>query len=420
MMGLVLAPAMSFAQSQERRIFIYPTRSSASFTAQVGSGNCRISLGETQGARVVGETATHLQVVFDTDDLHGCYGDQWLQGHDLKRGWLAKSEISYADAENNEWKAAPSPTAQAEDCPPPAQAPVDGKTYRNLDDLIGTIKREHSGMKSPEEVENYLRCYPKSADGLANSRTFKPVMDRIASTFSLRSGANTLKVDPTLFRCLLRRESGYDPKTVSSTGAAGLGQHTDINIRHIANRLKSPNSWESKLWKDFFRDIRKTEDGRKMLAACPGSRRGEIPRFETKADASCPLQSMAASAIYNLQIQQALMRSSNVRNIEWENELDYQLAIGAAYNLGDGASAKAVDDLVVDGWLDSIRRKSPDKDKRAEVDNHIKALRNCLQAGNWDPMYKKDQPQCADFARVSAAGRPAGSESAPRPSAGAQ
>lgn len=144
-----------------------------------------------------------------------------------------------------------------------------------------------------------------------------------------------------------------------------------------------------------------TPEGRRELAACPGSvKKGEPPVFKSGADAACPLQSLAASAIYNLQIQQAFQRSAGLKGVDWEHELDYQLAVGAAYNLGAGAAAAAVDDLVLGGWADSIRKKSPSQDKRKEVAGHIDALRNCMEAGNWKPMHKNDPPRCADFAEL--------------------
>ena len=136
-----------------------------------------------------------------------------------------------------------------------------------------------------------------------------------------------------------------------------------------------------------------------------GSSVTDRPVFETKEDAKCPLQSIAASSIYNLLIQRELMKSSKSKNIDWEQELDYQLAVAAAYNLGNGASRAAVENLFVGDWLKAIKKmskKSKDPNKDEEVDGHITAIRNCLQEDNWKPMEKKDKPVCSNFAEISA------------------
>lgn len=397
--ALIVFPAAAFAQDG-RRILVYPTRSAVSYTEKAGGRGCTLGLGESQSARIVAETATDIEVVFDTDELKGCFGDT-LFGRDLKRGWLKKSEVTYADAEDGGWK----PKQEPPGCECEA-SPLDRANHENLkdvQDLVERLKSEDSGMKTVDQIEDYLRCYPKSEAGPAAAAKYKPFMDHIVKNFELQSGPRTMNVDSKLFRCLIRRESGYLPGNVSDGNAIGLGQHTSINIRHIRNRLATKSSWESKIWKKFFADMAQTPEGRRELAACPGSvKKGEPPVFKSGADAACPLQSLAASAIYNLQIQQAFQRSAGLKGVDWEHELDYQLAIGAAYNLGDGAAAAAVDDLVLGGWADSIRNKSPSKDKRKEVAGHIDALRNCMEAGNWKPMHKNDTPQCADFAELKA------------------
>jgi hypothetical protein len=273
-----------------------------------------------------------------------------------------------------------------------------------ISELIGLLRRQQAGLKSTSNIDNYIRCYPYGKNSYKNFKRYAKYIDLAADVFRVEIKSNTYEVHPSLMRCLLRRESGFDPENNSHTGAVGLGQHTDINIREIKKRINTSGSWEQKLWRDFFDRVRKMPGGQAEMNKCMGTSENGRPVFDTKDDARCPLQSIAASSIYNLLIQRELMKSSKARNIEWEQELDYQLAVAATYNLGNGASRTAVKDLFVGGWLDAIRKKSKkskDPNKDDEVNAHIKAIRNCMQVNNWKPMMAKDKPVCKDFQSLS-------------------
>lgn len=343
----------------------------------------------------------HLK--FASGALKGCFWDQ-LRGRDISEGWIPEDQISYGSNENEVLNPArgtggsPPPTAREKPssapCPEPMAEQASRRNHSDLGDLIQHIRAETAGMKPDAGVEKYMECFPYNARGKADYPTYRPVIDKVVETFSADLGNGSLFVNKSLFKCLLRRESGYDKTLVSGTGAVGLGQHTDINIRHISSRLARRNSWERQLWDRFFAQISTTPEGKKLLAECPQTAGGRTPTFNSKDDARCPLNSMAASAIYNLQVQQALRKSSQLKDVDWADDLTYQLAIGATYNLGDGAASKAVDDLALEGWVDSIRQRSAKPAKRAEVAGHIEALRNCMQAGNWKGMHAGDRPQC--------------------------
>lgn len=258
------------------------------------------------------------------------------------------------------------------------------------------------GMKSMADIDRYMQCYPKGgAEGYKRYKELSPFFDIAASTFRVKTDGFQLEANPAMMRCLIRRESGFisDIKAEGvNGGATGLGQHTDINVRHIKQRLAQKGSWERTLWNDFFKKAKSTKEGQALLAKCPQTSGGQEPKFETKEDAKCPLQSMAASHIYNLQVQRELRVSGKeYKNISPEHMLDYQVAVGAAYNVGDQAASSAIEDLGIKGWLKAIltfgQANAKNSEKKKEVPAHILALKNCMQANNWKPMHPNDRPQ---------------------------
>lgn len=390
----------------QNSVLVYPTSSSVSFsrsaTPQTSGGffQCRLTITEATPAEVVERREGLVHLRFAPGSFDGCFLDK-MRGRNIAEGWIPEDQITYG-ANDNEALTPARPivtpnrgdTRPGAPCPEPMNEQASRRNYADIGDLVQHVRAETAGMKPDAGIEKYMECYPYNARGKADYPKYRPVIDKVVETFSADLGNGSLFVNKSLFKCLLRRESGYDVTLESHTGAVGLGQHTDINIKHISNRLSKKNSWERQLWDRFFAQISKTPEGKKMLAECPQTAGGQAPTFNSKSDARCPLNSMAASAIYNLQVQQALRKSSQLKDVDWSDDLTYQLAIGATYNLGDGAASKAVDDLALEGWVDSIRQRSSKPAKRAEVAGHIEALRNCMQAGNWKGMHAGDRPQC--------------------------
>lgn len=386
---LSLCAELSEAQVR-RRILIYPQTDSVAYTSEPGRGSCRMSVKETETAEVLEDTGGFLRVRFPAKRMQGCFGESML-GRDMDIGWLDKKEISYGDDDSSPAKLLTAKEAAASANAPCAD-PI-GDFIKNTEDLRETsraIKSASFGMKDVSGFDRYMGCYPISSQSAKNYASYSGVMNRITDSFAFRRNGTDYSVNPVMFRCLLRRESGFDPVNKSTTGAVGLGQHTNVNILHIKNRLEKKENWERQLWDRFFGQMKNDPEGRALLAQCPRTANGEMPSFKDKQDAACPLQSMAASALYNLQIQESLRRSSKVKQINWNEELNYQVAVGAAYNLGDGAAAKAVSDLVVSNWPEAIQSRAPSADKNSEVSNHIHALRNCMQKDNWNPMARKE------------------------------
>lgn len=408
LLSLLLASAAVAAPSA-RIVQIAPADKSFAYSASAEEASlCTVSTAKPLKAVVLGESETHFEVQWLTP-IGGCYLPRYFGSLSKHHGFVRKADITWDDENADDMPVVASleeegaPSAPAP-CPPekvpgaiadvPAAAP--GGLFENIGKMLEAVKHRQAGIKPPEHIDKYMECYPYGADGLANYRRYKKFLGLAADTFRVTIKGQPIDVNPTLVACLFRRESGYDPKNGSHTGAVGLGQHTSINIKEISRRISQKGSWEATLWKNFFARAKADPEGRKLLAECRGSTKGE-PVFNSAADAMCPLQSIAASHIYNLAVQRELMKSSKMNHIEWENELDYQLGIGATYNLGDGAASSAVKDLFVGGWAKAITRKSKDKEKQKEVANHVTALRNCMAAGNWQPMAAGDKPVCENF-----------------------
>lgn len=424
---------IAFAQNlgDERAILIYPTQGRVLYSGDPNANSrirCTMSLNEAQRATLLERRGEHIRVRFAPNTLRGCVWDQ-IWGRNIDEGWLRVDQVSYADDETVRPAGSTEPEPQMAAAPRPAATPCP-ETGRPLGhqpgidqmgQFIDSLREQHAGMKSTAEIEQYMRCYPL---GENHYTQYRFVLRQLPGLFNLESGGQSFVVSQHLMTCLFRRESGFDTRQVSRTGAVGLGQHTSVNIRHIHERLQVRGSWERQLWDRFFARMRETPEGRRMLEACPRTARGQAPRFESREDAVCPLNSIAAASIYNLQVQRALRRRSRLRDLDWRDEMTYQLAIGASYNLGDGLASRAVDDLSIDGWLDSIRRRSPNPGKREEVAAHIRALRNCMQHGNWQPPSPGDPPRCElprtsaepEVARAArATPRPSSARATPRP-----
>lgn len=390
---------------------------------------CTVTLAEPGVAKILSESETHFEVEW-ANPPKGCYFQTWFRGLNLKHGFVRKDELVWKQEGDEDLPIPASKNAEATaalappkvDCVEKADSIPDPETTGSLPttslhtggglngigSLISALRTQYSGVKASAQIDQYMECYPYGEEGVENYQRLKKYVNMAAEHFRLEAKGQVYEVNPALMACLFRRESGYDPKNASHTDAVGLGQHTSINVKDISQRLAKKGSWEYALWSSFFERVKKDPAGRKLMLSCMGTSKTGEPVFNSKEDAKCPLQSIAASSIYNLNIQRELVKSAKVNFINWEDDLQYQLAIAAAHNLGNGASRKAVQDLFLGGWLKSILKKSPSKEKKEEVANHINAIRNCMQANNWKPMVEGDRPKCASFpggARAPAAAK---------------
>lgn len=418
--SLLLAAQLA-AAAEPRQIQIAPSHGPFVYaSAPDEKSSCTISSKKPLRAELVSETETHFEVKWITP-LAGCYYERVFGSLSKKQGFVRKEDVTWEDESSDDMPVVASVNTPAENAAvPPAPCPAAPESVpielsepqttgsiapppanlggiSGIGNLLQALKRNQAGIKPPQDIDKYMECFPYGDDGRENYRRYRKFLDVAADNFRVTIKDQPIEVNPTLMACLFRRESGYDPKNTTHTDAVGLGQHTSINIKDISQRLSKKGSWESALWKSYFARIKADPEGRRLLYSCKGSAKNGDPVFNSKEDAKCPLQSIAASHIYNLLIQRELMRSSKTNHVEWEQELEYQLAIGGSYNLGNGAAREAVQNLFVGGWLKAILRKSSKKEKQEEVASHVSAIRNCMQAGNWKPMAAKDQPKCENF-----------------------
>lgn len=396
--------------SAERILRMGAAAESFPFNQQAGKNSgCVVSLPQSVPVKILSETANEFEVEWKVA-LQGCLWQQ-LKGQSLQRGFVRKEDVIWDENPKEELpnitfeKRYPKNSIQVVECldaTARTQIP-DAMQTMGVGDLVDKLRREAAGLKGPADVEKYIRCYPKSKENLANYYKYKKFLEFSGEVFRIKDRREPQEVDPQFLTCLFRRESAFESRVKSNTGAQGLGQHTDINISEISRRLKKEGSWESALWKKFFARAKADPMGQAMWESCKGSAKGDEPVFNSKADAACPLQSIAASSIYILMIQRELARMSKVSDIQWESELDYLTAIAATYNLGEGAAGRAVKDLLVEKWVPAIQSHSKlaGAGKSAEVAGHVDAIRNCLRAKDpWQPMHPGDVPVCPELGSV--------------------
>ena len=402
--GFICLPSLGFSAEPERMLIANAGKAFPIYSSNKPGTryDCLVTLSKPSMVKVVHEDDALFEVVFETP-LKSC-GLRGLVGGEISRTFIAKQDIIWEKNTKEDLPIIDPPTpkrdtaARPVDCLPVAQHKFipDQVKSQGLTELVDYLRRNAAGIKTREEVDQYLRCYPLGKYGVQNYDKYKSCINIAESSFQLRDGADSLEVNSSMVACLIRRESGFD---VAATPDTGIGQHTGINIKEISNRIKKPGSWERALWDKFFTNLQKNPECAAMAQACRGSAApGAGPTFDTRADALCPMQSIAASSLYNLQIQRGLMKSSKQLGINWEDEPDYQSAIAAAYTLGDGMASRAVKNLFVGNWLPAIRKLASVNPKdENKVINHVRAVRNCLQKNNRQPMYHKDAPVCAEW-----------------------
>jgi hypothetical protein len=282
----------------------------------------------------------------------------------------------------------PSPAASATPCPDTlrekaAHEPLP-EYVNEISGLMGFIINRTGGMKTDVEVDRYVACH------LGGEQPYQDYNNRYRHL--IRSASEAFGVPRGLLTCLLMRESQFDSRLVSETGARGLGQHTRVNIAHIREQL-TKNGRDRESWEQY-----RALAGRSPAAPlrCPN-------QFSSEADAFCPDSSIGAAALYLREIQQALMRSSRVQNVQWENGLDLSLVMVAAYNMGSPTAASAVRNLHdIPDWVRAVQERPTRSEKRTEVMKHIRAIRNCMAHDVWRGLADRDpirtRRQCEDRA----------------------
>jgi len=304
------------------------------------------------------------------------------------------------------------------------------KYYRKLMNLAG---QTFQAAYTPGERDG-VRAILKPEDSQVNGKTLP---------FLVGAKANVLK-------CIALRESMWDPTAVSGGkdkngkplrgGAMGLGQQTNTNVTHMKCLLEGcsrqvrvevrdaagrvtmttktenvrPQKWAVDLWQEYFRRVKATltpEELRELYRhPVTGKRCSETMALKER-DAPCPINSIAALAIYQIEAELTIRRNSPLyKNTELadfnESErCDLMVVQGSTNNAGTGTTAGAVRSATKPSqWRAQLRANTGNpNDHGIETDNFSRYLTNCLAAGNWNsmhPLRKGEKPK--DCSAVSA------------------
>ena len=100
-MGFRLVPLLILAFSSSafawRKITVFKSDKSLSFTQDAGSGSCRLTLDKDEVVEVIGEADDYVKVRLQSSRYRGCS----LFGGTVREGWLTKKEIGYESADGN-------------------------------------------------------------------------------------------------------------------------------------------------------------------------------------------------------------------------------------------------------------------------------------------------------------------------------
>lgn len=318
--------------------------------------------------------------------------------------------------------------------------------------------------KSDEELEKYLDCHATAHQANYN-KYYKKLFGIAGSTFQAaytpsapgeRGGVRAIlrpedsqtpgrrpflvRANASVMKCIGLRESMWDPTRVSGCppgkpcppqangrpqrgGAMGLGQQTQTNVAHIQCLLegvckqrnartgqvetvrRAPTDWAVKLWREYFRRV-KAELSPAELAhlftnPVTGARCTETMTLKER-DAPCPINSIAAIALYQVEAELTIRRASplyknTALNDFNENErCDLEVVQGATNNAGTGSVQRAVGQANPAQWRARLREATGDpNDHGLEADKFSKYIRNCLEAGNMNSMHDPAPGQSA-------------------------
>jgi len=308
--------------------------------------------------------------------------------------------------------------------------------------------------KSEEEMEKYLDCHATAHQSNYN-KYYKKLFGIAGSTFQAtytpgeRGGGVRailrpedsqmpgrvpflVRANASVMKCIGLRESMWDPTLVSGCppgrpcppqangrpqrgGAMGLGQQTQTNVAHIQCLLegvckqrnpqtgaietvkRTPTDWAVKLWKEYFRRV-KAELSPAELAhlftnPITGARCTETMTLKER-DAPCPINSIAAMALYQVEAELTIRRTSPlykntaINDFNEKERCDLEVVQGSTNNAGTGTVQRAVRNAAPSEWRGRLREGTLDpNDHGLEADQFSKYIRNCLEAGNLNSMH---------------------------------
>jgi hypothetical protein len=125
-------------------------------------------------------------------------------------------------------------------------------------------------------------------------------------------------------------------------------------------------------------------------------------------DAPCPINSIAAMAIYQIEAELTIRRTTPLyrgtdMDFNEDERCDLEIVQGATNNAGTGTVQGAVSSGGAPSqWRARLRDNTPIPGHGAETDQFSKYIRNCLQAGNMDSMHPPEPgKKASDCSRYS-------------------
>ncbi len=314
--------------------------------------------------------------------------------------------------------------------------------------------KENNVPTSPEkkksEQERYLACYKTPYQDNYN-RFYKKLFNVAAkafqvsytpgrkgsikpidiSTYESIEGASMknlpfmVKADEGVMKCVGLRESSWNPATISSTGAMGIGQQTESNVEHLncllngckQQRVKfkggkplldkdnkpvletywSPKTaWAGALWDRYFLEAKKSfshADWQRLMTNPKTGLPCTLGMSLKERDAPCPVNSIGAMALYHV-VAELEMRSTSpmykdskdIRDFDTVTEsLSFKITQGTTTNAGTGTTRKTIKKYSHPAdWAKNIGAVSS---RPNEVGPYARFISNCLTSGNMEPYF---------------------------------
>lgn len=292
-----------------------------------------------------------------------------------------------------------------------------------------SLVSERSSNAYFNSTEEYLRCYPtpnqenynkhiKPALELA-SKEFRVAMSPVTGSVAyLEQGdgkdpiamlasekvaeAEGTWIDvhphPDILKCMIRKESLFDPAATSQTGAAGLGQQVSQNVEEIncmlygcgaKNKRRAALPWAAKMKDSFYNQARKLPESTQSYLwtnAKTGARCGDI--MKSKEDAYCPIHSIMATALYQVKLETIIRKNYDKLKTSGDFEGDELILASAmmasGHNAGEGNISKATQNGDPDQWLTQMLSNTTGA-RTKEVRGYFKSMKACV-GGDKQPM----------------------------------
>lgn len=274
-----------------------------------------------------------------------------------------------------------------------------------------------------KSTEKYLACYPtpdqenynkylKKAIEVASSE-FRVMLDPsngkivggagsdapIEKLTSIPEGNTWVDVGPhpDVLKCLIRKESLFNPSKVSPTGARGLGQQVKKNIIDIQRILK--RSWAKKISDRFYKKLNTLDPATKKFMWTNAKTKEKCSKdLRSEDDAFCPAHSLMATALYQTYLEMIVRKNfkefKKAGDFEGNELLYVNAVIAASHNAGSGSAEKATLRIERAGeWKRMLVKVQRSGARKEEIGGYFESMKACI-SGDKVPMYPGDRNIC--------------------------